>query len=192
MLQDSIDHASDVRLVKSAQAGDPEAVRELLRRLCCVPVILSARNRRMGSPLDEVLLQDVAQDVLVAVWKRLGRFGGESTLEAWIYRFCVHKHLAAVRNRGRRIRIEAVHSPTLEGQRAPESERESDAELVQLALEDLDSELLQVVRLKHFDELTFEEIGRRLAASPNTIKTRYYRALGILREFFASRGRKLS
>ncbi len=192
MLQDSIDHADDVRLVRRAEIGEPEAVRELLRRLCCVPVILSARNRRLGSPLDEVLLQDVAQDVLVAVWKRLDRFGGESTLEAWTYRFCVHKHLAAVRNRGRRIRIEAVHSPTLDSRRAPELERESDQELVQLALEALESDLLRVVRLKLFDGLTFEEIGRRLAVSPNTVKTRYYRALGRLREFLASRGRGLA
>ncbi|HVS17405.1 MAG TPA: RNA polymerase sigma factor [Planctomycetota bacterium] len=192
MFRDSSDHPSDIELVRGAEAGSPSAVRELLRRLCCVPVILRSRNARMGSPLDESLLQDVAQDVLIAVWNRLDRFGGDSTLEAWVYRFCVHKHLATVRNRGRRVRIEAVHSPALESSEAPADEVEGDGEMVHLALEDLETELESVVRLKHFDELTFDQIGRRLDVSPNTAKSRYYRALGRMREYFASRGRRLS
>jgi RNA polymerase sigma factor (sigma-70 family) len=56
---------------------------------------------------------------------------------------------------------------------------------VHLALARLDPPADDIVRLKHFEELTFEEIGQRLLLSPNTAKTHYYRALVRLREALA-------
>ncbi len=38
-----------------------------------------------------------------------------------------------------------------------------------------------IVRLRHFDGLTFAEIARELEMPTNTVKTRYYRSLGRLR-----------
>ena len=52
----------------------------------------------------------------------------------------------------------------------------------QLALERLDPVDADVVRLKHFEELTVEEIGGRLGLPTNTAKTKYYRGLGRLHE----------
>ena len=40
----------------------------------------------------------------------------------------------------------------------------------------------EVIRLKHYEECTFEEIGRALGCSSNTAKTQYYRGLRWLRE----------
>jgi NAD(P)-dependent dehydrogenase (short-subunit alcohol dehydrogenase family) len=37
-----------------------------------------------------------------------------------------------------------------------------------------------VIRMKHFEDLTFEEIGTRLGNSINTVKTRYYRGISRL------------
>jgi DNA-directed RNA polymerase specialized sigma24 family protein len=39
-----------------------------------------------------------------------------------------------------------------------------------------------VIRLKHFEHLTFEEIATRLGGNSNTAKTHYYRGLVRLRE----------
>jgi RNA polymerase sigma factor (sigma-70 family) len=43
----------------------------------------------------------------------------------------------------------------------------------------------RVVELKHFEDLTFDEIGARLATSPNTVKTWYYEALADLKRVLA-------
>jgi len=188
MLQESGDHQDDLRLVERVRGGEAQAIDELLRRLRCLPLILAARNRRLGNPLDAALLQDLAQETVVAVWTRLGTFTGASSFEAWIYRFCLHKHLAEVRNRGRRMRIESVESPLVDRATAPGARLEVDEERVQLSLDELDEERARIVRLKHFDELTFEEIGARLAISPNTAKTHYYRALKSLRDSMLRRG----
>ena len=188
MLQDSDTHEDDLRLVQRVLGGDPQATDELLRRLRCLPVILSARNRRLGSPLDSALLQDLAQDTVVAIWTRLSTFTGNSSLEAWVYRFCLHKHLAQVRNRGRRVRIEAVETPLLSRAPAPEEGVAVDEEMLYRSLDELDEERALVVRLKHFEDLTFEEIAQRLSISPNTVKTHYYRALKSLRDFLVRHG----
>ena len=188
MLKDSQDHEVDRRLVQGVLAGDRAAIDELLRRLRCVPVILTVRNQKLGRPLDSASLQDLAQDTLIAIWTRLEAYEGSAPLEGWVYRFCVHKHWNEVRNRGRRVRIEVVESPLLSEACAPVEEPQADEELLHLALDALESSGARIVRLKHFDDLTFEEIGQRLSISPNTAKTQYYRALKALREFLARRG----
>ena len=48
-------------------------------------------------------------------------------------------------------------------------------------LGELPPELGLVLQLKHIEGLTFDQIGERLAISPNTAKTRYYRGLDKLR-----------
>ena len=40
--------------------------------------------------------------------------------------------------------------------------------------------------MKHFEELTLDQIGQRLQMHPNTVKTRYYRGLAALRDRLAS------
>lgn len=183
MLRDRVDGHDDLRLVQSALAGDRASMDEVMRRLACVPLILRVRNEKLGRPLDADLLQDVAQDTLVAVWTRLSAFGGASSLEAWVYRFCVHKHLTRIRDRGRRGRIESVESPLLEQAEATEREAAPDEELLHRSLDELDADRARIVRLKHFEGLTFEQIAARLSISPNTAKTQYYRALRVLREY---------
>jgi RNA polymerase sigma-70 factor (ECF subfamily) len=191
MLQESRDHEDDVRLVRRVQAGEAQAIDEILRRLRCLPVILSARNKRLGSPLDATLLQDLAQETIVAIWTRLANFTGASSLEAWVYRFCLHKHLAEVRNRGRRGKIESVASALVLDATSPSAEVDVDEELVQRSLDGLDETRARVVRLKHFEDLTFEEIGVRLAMSPNTAKTHYYRALKSLKDALGRETRRV-
>jgi DNA-directed RNA polymerase specialized sigma24 family protein len=44
--------------------------------------------------------------------------------------------------------------------------------------------------MKHFEERTFEEIAAALGASPNTIKSRYYRGMLELRRILESGGER--
>ena len=194
MLQDSRDHEDDLRLVRRVLAREAQATDELLRRLRCLPLILAARNKKLGSPLDAALLQDLAQETVVAIWGKLATFTGASSLEAWVYRFCLHKHLSEVRNRGRRSRIESVESALVDHARAPgpPADLGVDEERVQRSIDELDEERARIVRLKHFEDLTFEEIAARLAISPNTAKTHYYRALKSLRDALARQTSKTS
>jgi RNA polymerase sigma-70 factor (ECF subfamily) len=62
---------------------------------------------------------------------------------------------------------------------APDHERESrlDYGVLHEALARLDPLEADVIRLKHFDDLTFETISALRGISANTAKTRYYRGI---------------
>lgn len=178
------DPRSDLRLVRGVLDRDAQATDEFVGRMRCIPAILRLRNRRLGSPLDDALLQDLAQDVLVALWPKLEQYDGSVRLEAWVYRFCTNKHFALVRDRGLRIHIERPSALPMDEHhgKQPAANQTGDTELLHTALAALDPGVAEVVRLKHFEEQTFDQIGERLNVSSNTAKTRYYRALKRLRE----------
>ena len=54
-------------------------------------------------------------------------------------------------------------------------------ERIAKSLDSLDDATREIIRLKHFEDRTFEEIALLQCCSPNTIKTRYYRGLVRLR-----------
>lgn len=175
---------TDLELARAARAGSPEARRLFVERMRCVPRMLAALNARTGNALGAHDLEDVVQDALVAVWKGLPTYSGLSPLEAWVFRCCHHEFLARLRRRGRSPPSGDMFelADKLDPRRFDEVYR---------AIERLDERDRRVVLLKHFENLTFEEIGARLAASPNTIKTWYYRALEDLERWLVTARKEL-
>ncbi len=176
----------DGALVRRALAREPEALGRFVQRLRCVARILHARNARSGTPFRAEELEDLTQDALAAVWRKLPGYDGRSRLETWAYRFCELEFLRRLRTR-RRGRL--VLEPSLEGSPheplAPPVPAAYDDEALWEGLEALDEEIGVVLRLKHCEDLTFEAIGARLGVSVNTAKTRYYRGLQKLRRLLA-------
>lgn len=173
----------DLGLVHAVLDGGAEARRELSTRMEFVPRALAAANARIGGPLTREDLADLSQDVVLRVWKKLGTYRGEATLESWTWRFCEHELWNRVRRRRRR---RAVMRSGLEnlpsGLMASEEEPGSvNYDHLEKGLSDLDPAEEEVIRLKHFEHLMFTEIAERLEISPNTAKTRYYRGITRLR-----------
>lgn len=166
----------DVALARRALAGEPDARRELAGRLACVVRMLSSLNARWGRPLSAHDLEDVTQDVLVALWRGLPAFAGLSSLESWIFRSCHRALLARLRSSRQ---VTALSDGAALEPPAPDQGPTNDD--VYQALERLEPRARCVIELKHFEELTFEEIGSRLSTSPNTVKSWYYQTIADLR-----------
>ena len=177
----------DLALARAARGGDPESVARLADRLACVPGVVRSMHGRLGHPLREEELDEVVQETLAALWAKLERFDGRSALETWAYGFCGTQLIKFLERKRRRSNLSyGLRTEDLSGA-AERDEQLSrlEFEWVHAALERLGPPADDVVRLKHFEELTFEEIGQRLSISPNTAKTHYYRALERLREALA-------
>lgn len=173
---------SDLALVHRVLAGSHGALPLLAERLRCVARTAQLLDQKQGYPLGSEGLGDLTQDVLVLTWRKLGEFEGLSTLEGWIYGICLLEHQNAVR-RKRRLREEAqvlaAHSRA-----RPAAALDPDPwafEEVHAALRRIGRGEARIIRLKHFEGHSFEEIARALGLSPNTVKARYYRGLGELR-----------
>jgi len=186
-------HPHDAELVRRALSGHRKAIVELVERMGCVPRILASRNARMGSPVRDHDLPDLVQDTLLVIWRKLPTFEGRSSLETWIYRICCLELMNFVRRKRRTGREQGREEELLElGAPTTSLSNSQEYEDLYQAMERLPASELEIVRLKHFDDLTFESVGGRLGISENTAKTRYYRGLKRLNGFLgATRGQEV-
>jgi RNA polymerase sigma-70 factor (TIGR02960 family) len=87
------------RALERARAGDEDAFRELVEpyggelRVHCY--------RILGSLQDA---EDIVQETLLAAWRGLEGFRGESGVRGWLYRIATNRSLNELRRRGRRPR----------------------------------------------------------------------------------------
>ena len=140
------------------------------------PRILSVLNQRTGGTFQPDDLEDLTQDTLIAFWSRIADYSGQAALETWAYGFCVNGFMSALRRRRNRGGVDSIDEFAV-AKVPPASSGSVEYEHVHRGLELLDEKETRVIRLKHFDDLTFEEIGARMRMSPNTAKTCYYRGM---------------
>lgn len=173
----------DLNLVERARDGDQDALAVLVERLACVPGILGVLDERLGAHLSRDELADLAQDTVVRIWSKISTYEGRSRIETWAYGFCLMELMNRVRSKSRGTRIL--------GARVELEDVLLVAPLPAFALEaaEIERELgalapgeSAVIRMKHFDGLTFKAIGTALGIPENSVKTHYYRGLGRLRQ----------
>ncbi len=148
--------------------------------------MVAFQNKRLGGSLDAGELEDLVQETLTQIWRKLPDYAGDGALESWVFRFVYFEVLARLRQLRRvpQLLDEVDDPPEPEAAEAPGA---FEYERLHLALERLDAEAARIIRLKHYDELTFEDIGARLGVPTNTAKTRYYRGLAKLRGLLEAR-----
>ena len=111
---------------------------------------------------------------LAVLWRAsVHRFDLEPT-----YRFCQQVLSSRLRSTHRRPRSLALGAPH---ESAEADEHVLDYEHVYRALEKVDALGARIVQLKHFEQLTFEQIAPRVGMPPSSAKTHYQRALARLR-----------
>ncbi len=140
-------------------------------------------NRRSGSRLDLDEENDLIQDVLFVVWRKLDQFAGASRFESWAFRVCRLEYLNALRRKRRNTAApysdtDPICATARDGQDGAEvASRSQRSEWIEKSLVRLPPEEAEVVVLKHYEQLTFEAIAARLQCPANSVKTRYYRAM---------------
>ncbi len=184
-LTNTSSNEDDLELARRVLANETKAVESFVMRMRCVGSILRIRNARFGRPLDRAALGDLVQDTLIVIWRRLSSYEGRGPLEAWAYRIASYELLSALRASRRRPvtssefdQVYAIAAP------APEPTPDSNSSGNRL-MRHLRGREAQIVRLKHFEDLSFEEIAKLLEVAPSTAKTHYYRAVEKLRTILA-------
>lgn len=175
--------AADLELARGARGGDRGATEALVRRLGCVAVFLHTQNRRFGGLFDAEALRDLDQECQAIAWSKLGEYEGRGPLEAWLYRICALQFMNAVRRRGRRgVTSLDAHELELPTVGEPSEWSSDDLQRLRTALCALSDAEQKVVRLRHYEQLGFQEIAAELKLPVNTAKSHYHRALLRLRD----------
>jgi RNA polymerase sigma-70 factor (ECF subfamily) len=171
--------AADLLLVRSALAGSAPAIDQLVQRLACVHQILAAHNLRTGRLFQRGEIEDLTQDTMLSIWRKLDQFRGEAALKTWMFRFCFQEFMNALRRKVRDRGRGGAGDQSLPEDLAADRVRPAwiDSEWVYHALARLDAEEAQVIRLKYFAGLTFTAMASELGRSSNTLKAIHYRGL---------------
>jgi RNA polymerase sigma-70 factor (ECF subfamily) len=181
----------DRRLIERLQARDEAAVHELAERYG--PRIYQLALRQMKNPEDA---EEVTQDVLLKVYRKIGAFRGDSALSSWIYRITFNTAMSRLRtskleraaqHRERRDDQDEGRQTTLQ---AADWSHRPDEELlraqlrraVMTAIQDLPEIYRAPVVLRDIEGLTTEEASTRLHVKDQTLKSRLHRGRLLLRE----------
>ncbi len=180
-------HPPDEDLVRSAQAGEEEAFRDLMERY---------KRRAYGVALgivgDPDEAQDVVQDAFVKAYYRLKDFRFGSNFFTWFYRLLVNQAIDRWRRTSRTPTVpfdEAwVSGGTSEGEamvypKTPEelAENRQLSEGLTRAVAALPEYHRTVILLREVEGLAYEEIARILDCSVGTVMSRLHYARAKLR-----------
>ena len=176
---------SDEQIVERALAGDHDAFGEIVRRW--ERRIFALAYGMLGREEDA---RDAAQETFIAAFRNLSGFRGEAKVSSWLHRIAVNQCIT--RQRRAKVRGETSLEGAAEeggaqfaapGSSSPAriAEGRERTAAVRRAVQALPPELREVIVLKEFEGLTFQEIADALGVPLSTVKSRLYTALKQLR-----------
>jgi RNA polymerase sigma-70 factor (ECF subfamily) len=166
--------------VRRARRGDAEAYGELTARHR--PAALRVATVVLGAPEGA---DDVVQQAVERAWRTIGRFETGRAFRPWLLRIVANAARNDRRSRGRRARL-AVRAAAADERRhvtTPEEAAITDADrrTVVAALNRLAAADRLVIALRHFEQLSEQEMAEALGCAPGTVKSRLSRAMVRLR-----------
>lgn len=185
---------SDCEIAQRIAAGDSDELQRLMRRYNQL-LYRTARSILR----DDVEAEDAVQEAYLLAYQSMGRFRGGAKLSTWLVRIVANEAIGRLRKRSRRA--ELIH---LSGTAEPISEdpelnvtdtspeqpedaaiRAEVRRLLEAKIDQLPDAFRTVFVLRAVEEMTAEEAGVCLGIPPATVRTRYFRAKGLLRESLA-------
>jgi len=120
---------------------------------------------------------DVVQESIYKAFSNINTLRTPDYIKTWFYKILVNTAIALLRKQKRLVIIE---DEFLDGINQSAVDTYEDIDLKK-ALESLPVKYRSVVELRYFEDLKIEEIAAILEENVNTIKTRLYKALKVLR-----------
>ena len=165
----------DGALFAAAQAGDPAAIDQVLREL--QPDVRRYARRQCHRTS---AIEDVVQEALIVLYRRLGNVRDPLAIAGWIFRvvtrLCMLPLLGLIRG------AEALterHEAELFA-RVPQDDLRID---LARALESLPGIYREVILLRDMEQLTIGEAAQHLGITREACKSRLHRARVLVREY---------
>jgi RNA polymerase sigma-70 factor (ECF subfamily) len=183
----------DVRLMLRVRGDDPAAFKELVEKY--QHRLIGILAHLCGSA-DEA--EDLAQEVFLRVYRARAEYHPQAKFSTWFFTIANNLALNALRRKKRKPIIQLEPAPNQSGhlQARPEEalvkavatepdrrmRHQELAEVVQLALSQLNERQRLAVVLNKFEDMSYEEIGAILAISAKAVKSLLSRARTQLRD----------
>ncbi len=172
--------------VARARAGDGDAFRALVERHS--RSIFRLAYRMTGNEHDA---EDVVQETFLRAYRRLNRFESRSDFGTWLYRIAVNCSLDLIRGRRKHQerhdstqQEESAEILSLPAKNPPQDHLVFSSEVQQrvaAALAEMSCNERAAFVLRHFQEMSIEEVGRALGLRTSATKHSIFRAVRKLR-----------
>ena len=167
----------DTTLVEAAIDGDPESFTELCRRY--YPAMVAIAHSLLG---DRHSAEDVAQETFAKAAVKLPQLRQTNKFAGWLATIC--------RNQARDMARRQIGLNTAEelSGAAAKSKRDDSGDAVRQALKKLTAPARELVYLRYYDGLSYEQISRVLGISEQAINGRLRRAKRKMADYLRHNG----
>ena len=186
---------SERQLIASAVNGSSEAFGELV--LLYEKKIYSFALGMLSDPDDAF---DVSQDTFLKAYRSLSSFKGESSFYTWLYAICRNCCYDYIKMRNRRMKKNVSLSeyendddgsvleiPDTNSRPDVIFEQKQARELILEAVASLPEKHREIIVLRDFDDLSYEQIAQVLGIGEGTVKSRLSRARARLQTLLADK-----
>ena len=186
---------SEAALLTRCRSGEPDAWDELF------DLHYAAAGRfifQLSSDFTREDTEEICQEAFLSVIKNLGTFQGESRFQTWLFRIAANKardfrekRVAAKRGGGQTpASLQAEDPETGLAPDPPANTPGPDEFLmnaeqvagVRAALDQLGEPCREIIELRYFGDLSYEELSRTLKLNPKTVSSRLSKCLDRLEE----------
>ena len=176
-----------------AQSGNSEAFAHLVR---------AYEGRMLRTALrvlrDEQDAEDAVQQAFTAAWGNLSKFRGDSAFSTWLTRITINESLSIVRRRKQEFveldekkhdRSESMESASAPTAPCPEKQllKSELHALVRESMKEVKPAYRKAMRLRILEDLSVDEISRRLSLPVNTVKVHLFRGRKAMKSYLAPR-----
>ena len=194
-LNDPTDAPTDRELIHRTLAGDGAAYAVIVERF-------QRKIFRVAWAIvrDEVEADTITQDTFVQAYTHLAKFQGRAELETWLTRIAINRSRDTLRRRRFMSLFTVRDDEDGEGEamiepvdERPDPERQVLSGQLRVAIQRAEKHLSAqqkvIFRLRHYEDLSLEEIADHLGLRAGTVRAHLFRAIHkIRRELAAWRG----
>jgi len=188
------DKLSDAELVKRVAGKDHEAFRVLMKR----------HNQMLYRAARSILkneaeAEDAVQEAYLQAYRAMGDFRGDAKLSTWLVRIAVNEAITRLHKHARRAEVIRLEGDDSQDQHSSEDSmndsppelperaalRAETRRLLEAKIDQLPEAFRTVFVLRAVEEMTVEETATVLGIPEATVRSRFFRAKGMMREFLS-------
>ena len=184
---------AEAQLLARCRRGEPDAWDELFDRH------YAAAGRfifQLASDFTAEDVEEVSQEVFLSIIRNLDSFHGQSQFQTWLFRIAANKardyreKLRAAKRGGGQVTLSLNAEDAETGLRIdpPSSAPSPDLQLLNVeraglvrdALDQVDEPCREIIELRYFGDLSYEELSSELKLNPKTVSSRLSKCLDKL------------
>lgn len=175
----------ETRMIRRLSAGDEEALGVLMDRYG--GALLHFAHRLVG---DMQMAEEICQDTMLKAWQQAGSFRMDGHLKAWLFRVARNNAIDYIRRK--KLPTEEFQSAHDQASSEQQPEREAEkswlTDAILDALDALPEQYREVIDMRFFQDMCYQEIAEVLKIPLGTVKSRLNYALKGLTRVLQERG----